>query len=94
MRKEKLVTRTVITLKVSVLGFDNTDTPTKATFEIPEMEEKNIVKFLTATAENFTPCKVVSIERVETLYGMPESVFIKNAEKLPPRKQYDNRQGD
>lgn len=93
MKKEKIITRTVTTLDVAVLGFNSGNNPEKRSFIIPEMEEKNIVKFIDATVDNFTPCKVVSVDKVETLYGMEESTFIKYARILPPRKVYEKEEG-
>ena len=93
MKKEKIITRTVTTLNVNVLGFDSNNNPEKKTYTIPEMEEKNIIKYLSSIDEQFTPCKVVSCEQVETLYGMEESTFIKYARVLPPRKNYDKVEG-
>lgn len=83
--REKLVTRTVTTLKVNVIGIDENDNMKNMSYEIPEIEEKKILPYIAMYAENFTPAKVKGIEKVETLYGMPESVFMKYAEKLPPR---------
>lgn len=88
--KEKIITRTVITLKASVLGFDAEDNPVMADFDLPMMDEKKIIKYLSENAINFTPAKVRKVETVEQLYGMPESLFMKYATKLPPRKQYNN----
>lgn len=93
MKKEKIITRTVTTLNVAVLGFNSENNPEKRSFTIPEMEEKNIVKYLASTVDNFTPCKVVSVDKVETLYGMEESTFIKYARILPPRKVYEKEEG-
>lgn len=91
MKSEKIITRTIITLKVSVLGFDDEDNPVMRDYEIPDMDEKKIMQFLFTIAAGFTPAKIRKVERVETLYGMPESVFMKNATKLPPRKNYNDK---
>lgn len=91
MKKEKLVTRTVITLCAHVMGIDKDNLVTVKEFEIPLMEEKKVLPYLMGKADDsFTPAKILRIEQVEQLYGMPESVFIKNATKLPPRKDYSS----
>lgn len=87
----KIITRTVITLKVTVLGFDENDTPVTREFDCPLMDDKKLAKYLTTIDTNFTPAKVRKVEQVEQLYGMPEDVFIKYAEKLPPRKDYSQQ---
>lgn len=84
--REKIITRTVNTLWVDVIGFDSDDNPCARSFEIPDIEEKKIIPFLAEKcAGDFIPAKVKAVLKVETLYGMPESVFIVNAQKLPPR---------
>ena len=94
MAKEKIITRTVLSLKVSVLGFDTEDTPVMQDFEIPMMDEKKILKYIAENAPDFTPAKVRKVVEVEQLYGMPESLFMQYATKLPPRKNYkDKEQG-
>lgn len=88
--KEKIVTRTVTTLLVRVVGIDNENNVVIKEAEIPVMDEKKIMPFLMSKAtDSFTPAKIRSIEQVEQLYGMPESVFIAHATKLPPRKDYN-----
>lgn len=90
--REKIITRTVISLKVSVLGFDSEDLPIIKDFDLPMMDEKKILKYITDTCPGFTPAKIRKVEQVEQLYGMPESVFMQYAEKLPPRKDYNNKE--
>ena len=92
MAKEKIITRTVLSLKVSVLGFDTDDNPIMRNFEIPMMDEKKILKYITENIPDFTPAKVRKVEEVEQLYGMPESLFMQYATKLPPRKNYNDKE--
>lgn len=89
MKKEKMITRTIYSYKVTVMGIDGNDVATKD-FEIPVMDESRIMAHLHMICGSFIPAKVINLETVETLYGMPESVFMAHAEKLPPRKQYVN----
>ena len=83
--REKLVTRTVTTLKVDVIGINSNDEMENRTFEIPEIEAKKILPYIAMNCDDFTPAKIKNVSEIETLYGMPESVFMKYAEKLPPR---------
>lgn len=83
--REKLVTRTVTTLKVDVIGINSNDETENRTFEIPEIESKKILPYIAMMMEDFIPAKVKNVVEVETLYGMSESTFMKYAEKLPPR---------
>lgn len=94
MAKEKIITRTVLSLKVSVLGFDTDDNPIMRDFEIPMMDEKKILKYITENYSTFTPAKVRKVVEVEQLYGMPESLFMQYATKLPPRKNYNDKAED
>ncbi len=90
MKKEKIITRTVITLCAHVMGIDKDNLVTVKEIELPLMEEKKVLPYLMAKADDsFTPAKILRIEQVEQLYGMPESVFIAHAQKLPPRKDYN-----
>lgn len=90
MKKEKIITRTVITLCAHVMGIDKDNLVTVKEIELPLMEEKKVLPYLMTKADDsFTPAKILRIEQVEQLYGMPESLFIKYAVKLPPRKDYN-----
>lgn len=101
MKKEKMVTRTIVTtianckyynLKDEVL-FDSTLTYTgkldekQVKSEINEMIDRN-------PEIGFTLVKVNFIAYEEKLYGMPESVFLVNATELPPRKNNETQEDD
>ena len=89
MRKEKLITRTVYSLKVTALGINSDNQVETKEYDIPMIEEKKILAYLSINSgDSFTPAKVLKVEQVEQLYGMEESVFMKYAKKLPPRKDY------
>ena len=91
MARVPMVTRTVTSTKATVLVVDIT---TGATFD-KEVEvartykdSDKLLKVIKSSFETATE-KVVAIkssEEVETLYGIPEQMFIEIAEKLPPRK--------
>lgn len=93
MKKEKLITRTIITTDANILCMDMTDItnpkPVNTVYQIPgEYESKEdalkVAKALFGTPENVLVAVVGMVKR-EILYGMPESVFIANATVLPPR---------
>lgn len=96
MKKEKMVTRTIVTtiadckyynLKDEIL-FDSSLTYTgkldekQVKTEINDMIDRN-------PEVGFTLVKVNYITYEEKLYGMPESVFLANSTELPPRKNND-----
>ena len=93
MKNEKVITRTIVSITVTVLGLDiETALSSTKTFVIGDVDnEKDALKIITAICENdtFKPVKVVTLDREENLYGMPESIFLKYAKKLPPRKVYE-----
>ena len=94
MKKEKMVTRTVMetvadvmTLNVETADVHILTYVIAGTFE----DDKALLKNLRAQYETYD-VKLVAVKEVsvrEILYGMPESVFIANAQILPPRKVYD-----
>ena len=101
MKKEKMVTRTIVTtivnckyykLKDEIL-FDSSLTQTgkldekQAKNEINEMIERN-------PECGFTLVKVNFITYEEKLYGMPETVFLANATELPPRKNNETQEDE
>ena len=93
--KEKIITRTVVTLEVHVMGLDENNLVAIRVFNLPVIDDKKILPFLmNKSNDSFTPAKVVKVETVEQLYGMPESLFMKYAEKLPPRKIYNTEKAE
>lgn len=99
MKKEKMVTRTIVTtianckyynLKDEIL-FDSSLTYTgkldekQVKVEINEMIERN-------PECGFTLVKVNYITYEEKLYGMPETVFLANAKEMPPRKANETQE--
>lgn len=88
--REPMVTRTIVTTKVVVLGMDiKTCEPGNKVFILPRTykDDKAIMKELDKRTEeeNFKCVKICSTEIIETLYGMTESDFIRVAKELPPR---------
>ena len=101
MKKEKMVTRTIVTtianckfynLKDEIL-FDSSLTYTG------KLDEKQVKNEINEMIENnpecgFTLVKVNFITYEEKLYGMPETVFLANATELPPRKVNETQEDD
>ena len=92
--KEAKITRTFKTTKVSVLCLDvetaeavNVDLVLPSTYENEDKAMKAVK--VAMKAENYPdtikPVSIADSDVVEELYGMDASVFLANAEKLPPR---------
>ena len=89
-RKEKMVTRTIEETAATVMAINidtaevrNIDLTIPGTFDTTEDILKAAKKQESATVKYV---KVVAVDVHTFLYGMPESVFIKYATILPPRK--------
>lgn len=91
MAKIPMVTRTMQTTHASCMVVDvqKGETFTKV-YDLPKTYKSNeaILKLVKKVEENenFKPVAVVDVAVSEDLYAMPETKFIANAEKLPPRK--------
>ena len=99
MKKEKMVTRTIVTtianckyynLKDEVL-FDSSLTYTG------KLDEKQVKAEINGMIDRnpeigYSLVKVNYIIYEEKLYGMPESVFLVNATELPPRKANETQE--
>jgi hypothetical protein len=90
MARVAMVTRTMLTTKVNVLCLEiekaepfNKDLTLAGTFK----DQKSLMKAVCASIDNDQQkaVHVVHSETVETLYGMTEDEFIKNAKVLPAR---------
>lgn len=90
--RESKITRTIVTTEATVLCLDiDTAEPCNRTFVIPRQPKKDsdIIKFAAVALKdepNLRPVHVVDINVKETLYGMSESVFLKYAKPMEPRK--------
>ena len=101
MKKEKMVTRTIVTtianckyynLKDEIL-FDSSLT------YIGKLDEKQVKNEINEMTERnpdcgFTLVKVNFITYEEKLYGMSETVFLENATELPPRKVNETQEDE
>lgn len=92
MAKEIMVTRTITTTKANVLCLDvEAGEPFNETVEVARTykDEEALLKAVKPLIETdaIKAVHIVDKEVVETLYGMPEQVFIEHAKVMPPRKQ-------
>lgn len=93
MRKEKMVTRTVVktTCEIMCMDIENAQVIVKD-FTIGGKfdNEKELLKTCQKLFDTdvFKLVKVTDYSEEEVLLGMPESKFIELAEVLPPRKDY------
>lgn len=94
MARKPMITRTVTSTRALVLCVDTlTESTVLHEAEVARTykdDSKLIEAVNKITPEELIPVKVISVEIVETLYGMEEQKFIENAEKLPPRTKTDN----
>lgn len=92
MAREIMITRTITSTKVNVMCLDiEAGEPFNETVEVARTykDDEALLKAVKPLIETDTikAVHVVDKEVVETLYGMPEQVFIMNAKVMPPRKQ-------
>ena len=98
MKKEKLITRTMITTHVNVIMYDDAE---KSTFEMPhnivgKVSKDVALEILHDTFDTDT-LKVVMVntmDYVEKLYGVTESEFMAIAKELPPRKNNETQEDE
>ena len=91
MRKEKMVTRTMTTSVIAIMGIDM-ETATVKTVEISiagtidtaDEKQVNAIKEK-VTTDSFKPAMISVKETIEKLYGMTETDFLKYAKELPAR---------
>ncbi len=93
MRKEKMVTRTVIKTNCEIMCMDieNAQVVVKDFTVGGKFDnEKDLLKVCQKLfdTDTFKLVKVSDFSEEEVLLGMPESKFIEFAEVLPPRKDY------
>lgn len=92
MAREIMITRTITSTKANVMCLDvEAGEPFNETVEVARTykDDEALLKAVKPLIETDTikAVHVVDKEVVETLYGMPEQVFIMNAKVMPPRKQ-------
>ena len=88
--REKMITRTVSATVVTVMAVEMATAKAFTTQFTLTGNFKDNADILKAIKKNDTDeivyAAIVSMETKETLYGMPESVFMQYAQELPPRK--------
>ena len=93
MARERMITRTIVGVKVNVMGIDTvSNTVAYQVYDLSgtfksDAEIIEVIKAQkgVAVVNGFIPVQVQSKEETETLYGMPESLFMQYAKVLPPR---------
>lgn len=101
MKREKLITRTIISTKVNAKFFHLADEVvfnSDVTF-MGKLDENAAKKACMETIENNPNCgytfiKINSLETVEKLYGVTESEFMAIAKELPPRKVNETQEDE
>lgn len=95
MARKRMVTRTILTTKASVLCLDvvagepfNKEVTLAGTFKDDKHMLKEAEKII--NSETVKAVHIAHSEVVETLYGMAEADFIASAEVLPPRMKCDS----
>ena len=96
MARPQMVTRTILTTKVTVLCMDvNTAEPFNKEVVLPRTyndEEKLLKKVrVVVDTDSVKAVHIVDSEVVKTLYGMAEQDFINNAVILPPRAEQEEK---
>lgn len=85
MRKEKMITRSIVTTNAEIMAF-NLDTNKVITlneFYIGDLSDKEIEKQFTIEYSNSVKfLKLVNAEKSSKLYGITEKVFLENAVEL------------
>lgn len=89
MARKPMVTRTIITTKVTVLCLDvNATEPFNETVTLPRTykDDKKLLKSVeeVINTEEVKAVHIVDKKEIETLYGMTEQDFINNAKILDP----------
>lgn len=89
MARKPMVTRTIITTKVTVLCLDiNAAEPFNETVTLPRTykDDKKLLKSVeeVINTEEVKAVHIVDKKEIETLYGMTEQDFINNAKILDP----------
>ena len=91
MAREKMVTRTIVSFEVKVLGINLVDgSAVTSEYEVSGNFKDNadLLKYIKKQydSEQLVNAVIASVAEKEKLFGMPESVFMQYAKELPPRK--------
>lgn len=98
MKKEKMITRTILITEVSAMVINKetlevgeTTVSINKVFKKPELLENATSEYIDKLGLNLKLVSIAHTEEKEILYGMPESEFIKNSIVLPSRKNKDSQ---
>ena len=98
MKKEKMVTRTVLITEVSAMVINKetlevgeTTVLINKAFKKPELLERATSEYIDKLDLNLKLVSINHTQEKEVLYGMPESEFIKNSIILPPRPKKETQ---
>ena len=99
MARERMVTRTVNGYNYTCMTVNpKTQTPGTGIFTLTgvKLDDKHALAEIQKryTTSDCIPVHILSCDESETLYGMPESEFIRLAKILPPRKDYTTSEND
>ena len=90
MRKQKMVTRTIVTTSAEIMAF-NLDTNEVITLNesyIGDLSDKEIEKCFTVDYDNSAKfLKLISAEKTTKLYGITESDFLQYAVELDENRK-------
>ena len=90
MRKEKMITKSIVTTNAEIMAF-NLDTNKVITlneFYIGDLSDKEIEKQFTIEYSNSVKfLKLVNAEKSSKLYGITEKVFLENAVELDENRK-------
>lgn len=98
MAKESMVTRTIISTQVTVLGVDEVaGEATNATYNLPGDYTDNKAKALKAvikanTVETYHPSVVVDMKKEERVLGIPVSKFLELAVEVERPKSQQKKE--
>ena len=101
MKKEKMVTRTIVTTVANCKYYNLKDETLfdSSLLYTGKLDEKQVKAEINGMIERnpeigYTLVKVNYITYEEKLYGMPETVFLANATELPPRKANETQEDE
>lgn len=101
MKKEKMVTRTIVTTIANCKYYNLKDETLfdSSLLYTGKLDEKQVKAEINGMIERnpeigYTLVKVNYITYEEKLYGMPETVFLANATELPPRKGNETQEDE
>lgn len=97
MKKEKIITRTIESTEVNFKVFsvktgEVFNTVQTIAGKHDEKECNKILSLMHDSSDEYKFIMINSIEVIEKLYGMPESLFMQYATELPPRKTYEKEE--